>query len=231
MSDADIRANLKDVLARIERARERAGREEGSVTLVAVSKRHSVEAIRAAYDAGQRDFGENYAQEQRDKAEQLADLQDIRWHFIGHLQRNKAKFVAPSSSLVETVDSVRLVVELSRQAIRAERVVPCLAQVNVGGEDQKSGCEPEETAELLSAVEKTEGLTLEGLMTIPPWDLAAEETRRYFAALAQLRVEHGGPERLPQLSMGMSHDFEVAIEEGATLVRVGTAIFGQRAPR
>ena len=224
----DITENLQAVRKSIRDAAASCDRDPGSVTLVAVSKRHSTEAIRTAYAAGQRDFGENYAQEQRDKAVELADLDGIRWHFIGHLQRNKAKHVTPSCALVETVDSVRLVEELSRQAVRLDRVVSCLVQVNVGEEEQKFGCDREEVEEILVAVEEADGLALEGLMTIPPWDLEPQETRVHFSALAQLRERHGGRARLPHLSMGMSHDFQVAIEEGATMVRVGTAIFGPR---
>jgi pyridoxal phosphate enzyme (YggS family) len=224
----DIATNLADVGSRIAEAAADAGRDPSSVTLVAVSKVHPAAAIREAYAAGQRHFGENYAQELRDKARELADLPDLRWHFIGHLQRNKAKYVAPAAALVETVDSLRLARELSRQAERSERQLGCLVQVNVGGEEQKSGCEPEETEEILAAVEAADRLELHGLMTIPPFDLEADETRKWFVALRELRETLGGAKRLPQLSMGMSHDFDVAIEEGATIVRVGTAIFGPR---
>jgi len=224
----DIAKNLTEVRSRIASAAEDAGRDPAEVTLVAVSKVHPAQAIRDAYAAGQRHFGENYAQELRDKAAELADLPDIRWHFIGHLQRNKAKYVAPNAALIETVDSARLVGELSRQAERADRTFGCLVQVNVGGEEQKSGCEPSEAAEIIGAVESAPRLELAGLMTIPPWDLEADETRVWFKALRELRNEHGGTERLPHLSMGMSHDFEEAIDEGATIVRVGTAIFGAR---
>jgi len=218
-----IATNIAEVNERIEKAASRAGRDPEEIALVAVSKRHSEAAIREAYAAGQRRFGENYAQELRDKAVALADLEEIDWHFIGHLQRNKVKYVAPSCSLMETVDSTRLVEELARQATRFERSVGCLVQVNVGGEEQKSGCDPVETAPICEAVELAEGLTLSGLMTIPPWDLDAEGTRVHFAALRELRERHGGTARLPHLSMGMSHDFEEAVLEGATLVRVGTA--------
>ena len=166
----DIAKNLSVVRSRIADAATDAGRDPGEVTLVAVSKVHPAEAIRQAYDAGQRHFGENYAQELRDKAAELADLPDIRWHFIGHLQRNKAKYVAPNAALVETVGSTRLVDELQRQAERADRSFACLVQVNVGGEEQKSGCEPEETEEILTAVEAASRLELAGLMTIPPWN-------------------------------------------------------------
>ena len=140
----NITENLQAVRRSIREAASSCDRDPESVTLVAVSKRHSTEAIRTAYAAGQRDFGENYAQEQRDKAVDLADLDGIRWHFIGHLQRNKVKHVAPSCALVETVDSSRLVEELSRQAVRLDRVISCLVQVNVGEEEQKFGCDREE---------------------------------------------------------------------------------------
>lgn len=226
----DIAKRLESVRTRIEKSASRVGRPPFEVTLVAVSKKHSAEAIREAYGAGQRHFGENYAQELREKARDLEDLPDIHWHFIGHLQRNKAKYVVPYASLLETVDSLRLIEEVDRLAVRSRRVLPCLVQVNVGGEAQKSGCASGDADKLLQAVESAEGLEPRGLMTIPPWDLEAEETRKYFHLLKQLRDELGGKERLPELSMGMSHDFEEAIEEGATLVRVGTAIFGARVP-
>jgi pyridoxal phosphate enzyme (YggS family) len=224
----DIAKNLAEVRSRIAGAAAAADREPTEVILVAVSKVHPARAIREAYAAGQRHFGENYAQELRDKAAELADLPDIRWHFIGHLQRNKAKYVAPSAALVETVDSRRLVDELVRQAERADRELGCLVQVNVGGEEQKSGCEPDEAESIVAAVEAAPRLALAGLMTIPPWDLEADETRVWFEALRELRDRLGGADRLPHLSMGMSHDFEEAIDEGATIVRVGTAIFGAR---
>lgn len=223
-----LAARLETVRLRIVEATRRSGRDPRSVALVAVSKTHPSSAIREAYAAGQRLFGENYAQELRDKAQELSDLPDLEWHFIGHLQRNKAKYVAPSAALVETVDSLRLAEELADQANKRGRALDCLVQVNVGGEAQKSGCEPQEAEDLVRAVETLAGLRLRGLMTIPPFDLEASETRIHFAALARLRDFLGGPTRLPQLSMGMSHDFEAAIEEGATLVRVGTAIFGER---
>ena len=227
----NISKNLDNVRERIQKAALKAGRDPESVILVAVSKVHTASAIREAYAAGQRHFGENYAQELRDKALELKDLEDIHWHFIGHLQRNKVKHVAPNVSLMETVDSPRLIEELAKQATRLGRTIDCLIQVNVGKEEQKSGCTTGETPALLEMVEETDALELKGLMTIPPWDLEVEETRKYFIGLSELREKLGGPSRLPHLSMGMSHDFDVAIEEGATLVRVGTAIFGQRIRR
>jgi len=225
---SEIARNLAIVREHIARAATRSGRDPAGITLVAVSKFHPPEAVREAHAAGQLEFGENYAQDLRDKAQALADLPDLHWHFIGHLQRNKARLVVPHATLVETVDSTRLAAELDRQAGRTGQRLPCLVQVNVGGEEQKSGCAAGEAGEVLTAVESAAHLELAGLMTIPPFDLEADRTRIYFRELARLRDAHGGAARLPHLSMGMSHDFEAAIEEGATIVRVGTAIFGER---
>jgi pyridoxal phosphate enzyme (YggS family) len=197
------------------------------VRLVAVSKTKPASAVREAYAAGQRDFGENYAQELAEKAEQLADLPDIRWHFIGHLQSNKAKLVAPIAHLVHTIDSPSLARELAKRAEKLGRErLRVLVEVNVGGEAQKHGTQPDELAKLLDAVAAEQNLLLQGLMTIPPHDLV--EARRAFERLAELRDRHGGPTRLPELSMGMTDDLEVAVACGATIVRVGTAIFGAR---
>jgi pyridoxal phosphate enzyme (YggS family) len=224
----DIKSNLKAVREEIAEAAEGVGRDPAEVTLVAVSKVHSAEAIREAHAAGQRHFGENYAQELVEKDEALEDLDGIVWHFIGHLQRNKAKLVVQTGAMVETVDSVRLVAELVKQAERSDQHLDCLVQVNVGEEEQKSGVAKGAVEPILEAVQSAPRLTLAGLMTIPPFHLEAEETRKHFIALRELRETLGGPDRLPHLSMGMSHDFDVAVEEGATLVRVGTAIFGER---
>jgi hypothetical protein len=223
-----IGSRLAAVRERVALAAGRATRDANEITLVAVSKTHGPDAIREAYAAGQRDFGENYAQELRDKARALADLPGLRWHFIGHLQSNKAKMVAPCAALVETVASERLADELSRLAVGAGRQLPCLVQVNVGAEIQKSGCAPAAAAAVIAAVAAAPGLELAGLMTLPPFDLDAAQTRVHFRALRELRERLGGAARLPHLSMGMSHDFEEAIAEGATIVRVGTAIFGER---
>ena len=218
---------LAQVHARIERAAAAASREPQSVRLVAVSKTKPSEAIREAYAAGQRDFGENYAQELAEKAEQLTDLPDIRWHFIGHLQSNKAKLVAPVAHLVHTVDSPSLARELAKRTEKLGRErLRVLVEVNVGGEAQKHGVRPDDLPKLLDAVDAESRLLLQGLMTIPPHDL--DEARRAFEGLASLRDRHGGAARLPELSMGMTDDLEVAVACGATLVRVGTAIFGAR---
>ncbi len=227
----DIAKNLQGVRGRIAAAARRVHREPEEVTLVAVSKVHKETSIREAYGAGQRHFGENYAQELRDKGAALADLPDIIWHFIGHLQRNKAKMVVSTGAVIETVDSLRLVAELDGLAERSSRRISCLIQVNVGEEEQKSGVAAEEATALLEGVERAQHLDAGGLMTIPPFDLNPEETREHFIALRELRDSLGGAGRLPHLSMGMSNDYEVAVEEGATLVRVGTAIFGRRVTR
>lgn len=227
----DIAGNIQEVKARIADAARKVSRDPAEVTLVAVSKVHKEASIREAYGAGQRHFGENYAQELQGKGQALADLPDIVWHFIGHLQRNKAKMVVSTGAVIETVDSVRLVAELDRLGERLSCRIPCLIQVNVGEEEQKSGVAAEEAAALLEGVESSSNLDAEGLMTIPPFDLDPEETREHFIALRELRASLGGAGRLPHLSMGMSNDYEVAVEEGATLVRVGTAIFGRRIRR
>ena len=222
-----IAESLAEVRARIERAAASAARDPSTVRLVAVSKTKQASAIREAYAAGQRDFGENYAQELAEKAEALSDLPDIRWHFIGHLQSNKAKLVAPIAHLVHTIDSASLARELGKRIARLGRErLRVLVEVNVGGEAQKAGVKPDDLPGLLDAVDAEPNLHLQGLMTMPPHDL--DEARRAFEGLVALRERHGGAARLPKLSMGMTDDLEVAVACGATLVRVGTAIFGAR---
>lgn len=225
-----IQERLDEVRRRIDRALEAAARRPGAARLIGVSKRHEDGSLRAAYDAGLRDFGENYAQEFHAKATALAEL-EIRWHFIGAIQSNKAKILcdpAISSPMVHTVDRAKLVTALSTQAVRAGRELEVLIEVNFG-EAQKAGVAPEDVAPLLEQLADAQALRCVGLMCIPPVG-EPEETRKWFRSLAELR------DALPalpgvdlrELSMGMSADFEVAIEEGATLVRVGTAIFGPR---
>ena len=218
---------LAGVRERIERAAAAAGRDPASVKLVAVSKTHGPAAVREAHAAGQRVFGESYAQELVEKAAALADLANIEWHFIGHLQTNKARLVARAAHVVHTVDSTVLARELGKRVAREGRRMPVLVEVNVGGEAQKAGTSPGDLEEVLQAVKAQESLELRGLMTMPPaGDLSA--ARRVFETLVSLRNLHGGAARLPELSMGMSDDLEVAVACGATLVRVGTAIFGPR---
>jgi pyridoxal phosphate enzyme (YggS family) len=212
-----IEPNIEHVRYRIAAACARAERPPTSVTLCAVSKGHPPDAIRAAYAAGLRDFGENYVQQMLAKATQLADL-DIRWHFIGHVQRNKAKDVAARAALVHGVDSLALAEALDR---RAEASLSVLVQVNAGDETTKAGVAWDEVPALVEAIRGLPRLVCTGLMAIPP---PGEDNRARFRELAAL----AGRLELPQLSMGMSDDFEVAIEEGATIVRIGTAIFGPR---
>lgn len=224
----EIAARIEDVRRRIEEAAAKAGR-PGGVRLLAVSKTKSAEAVRAAYAAGQRAFGENYAQELAQKAEALRDLPDIEWHFIGRLQRNKAKQVVGVARAVHTVDRAELAVELGKRAAAAGVNLSVLVEVNVAGEASKGGCTPAEVGEVLAAVRAAPSLTAVGLMTIPPETEDPEGARPFFAALRALRDAHGGAAALPELSMGMTHDFAAAIAEGSTMVRVGTAIFGARA--
>jgi pyridoxal phosphate enzyme (YggS family) len=223
-----VGAALDAVRARIDAAAVRAGRDPAAVTLVAVSKTHGPEAVRAAYARGQRDFGENYVQELVAKADGLADLVDLRWHFIGHLQTNKCRDVAGRVAMVQSVDSARLARELGRRAVAVGRTVGILVQVNVAREAQKSGCEVGELAAILAEAEATPGVALRGLMTVPPAAGDPAASRPWFEALRALRDEHGGASRLPELSMGMTHDMAEAVAAGATMVRVGTAIFGAR---
>jgi hypothetical protein len=202
------------------------------VTLVAISKTQPAEAIREAYAAGQRHFGENYAQEWRDKSVALADLADLVWHFVGGLQSNKVKLLIPgepglarpSVAWIQTVDRPSLAQEISRRASAHGTVVRALIEVNVGAEASKSGCAQAEVPGLVELVSRLPSVELRGLMCIPPTD---DDPRPHFAALRKLRDALG----LAELSMGMSGDYPIAIEEGATLVRVGTALFGPRPPR
>jgi len=192
-----------------------------AVTLIAVSKTQPAEAIREAYAAGQRHFGENYAQEWRDKAAALADLADLTWHFIGSLQTNKVRYLAGKVGWVHTVDRPELARELSRRCAAAGASVKVLLEVNVGGEAQKGGCAPGEAPALAALVATLPALDLRGLTCIPP---PGDDPRPHFRALRALRDQLG----LAELSMGMSADWPVAVEEGATFVRIGTAIFGER---
>jgi pyridoxal phosphate enzyme (YggS family) len=224
-----IARRLDETRARIDAAARAAGRDADAIRLVAVSKTKPPESIREAYAAGQRAFGENYAQELATKAAALADLADIEWHFIGHLQSNKAKIVARHAHVVHTVDSVVLARELGKRTAKEGRPsLGVLIEVNVSKEPQKAGASPGEIAEVTAAVREQSSLVLRGLMTMPPaGDLNA--ARRVFETLVSLRNLHGGVAVLPELSMGMSDDLEIAVACGATLVRVGTAIFGPRA--
>ena len=223
----DITARLAEVDGRIRAAAARAERDPTEVRLIAVSKAKPAELIRAAFAAGQRDFGENYVQELVQKRGALSDLEGIRWHFIGGLQRNKARQVV-DVALVQSVDRGELGVELERRARAGGKRIDVLVEVNLGGEAQKSGCSPDVLPGLLDQLRALDALAVQGLMTVPPLDAEADRTRLLFRELARLRDRHREALGRGELSMGMSHDFEEAIEEGATLVRVGTAIFGAR---
>jgi pyridoxal phosphate enzyme (YggS family) len=194
------------------------------VTLVAVSKTQPASAIREAYAAGQRHFGENYAQEWREKADALADLDGLVWHFVGSLQTNKVRTLAGRVAFVHTVDREELAREISKRWQKAGAVARVLVEVNVGGEATKSGCAPAEAERLVAAARGLPALEVAGLMCIPP---PTDDPRPHFRALRALRDRLG----LAELSMGMTADFPIAIEEGATIVRVGTAIFGERTRR
>lgn len=224
MTGEGLAARLAAVRERVARAAERAGRRAEEVTLVAVGKTHPAEAIRAAVAAGARDLGENYVQELRAKQAELGELAGVRWHFVGRLQKNKAKDVVGRVALVHAVDSAELAAVLSRRAAVAAVTQDILVEVNVAGEATKAGVAPAEVPALVAAIGALPALRCVGLMTMPPPVERADDNRPYFRAVAALARALG----LPQLSMGMSDDFEVAIEEGATIVRVGTAIFGER---
>lgn len=225
-------ARLAALQARIRAAEAAAGRAAGEVRLVAVSKTHPAEAVREAIAAGVTDIGENYIQEARDKFEALRGTR-VTWHFIGHLQTNKAKYAVRMFDLIHTVDSYRLALELDRCARAIHKVQAVLIQVNVAGEESKSGVAPEEALPLVRRAAALENLAVRGLMTLPPFFNAPEKVRPFFAALRRLREDLAAQPianvSMQALSMGMTGDFEAAVAEGATLVRIGTALFGERA--
>lgn len=234
----DVAHNLDTVRQQIRTAARAAGRDPAEVTLVAVSKGQPPEAIRAAYEAGQRDFGENYVQEWQGKAQALADLVDLRWHFLGHLQRNKVKLVVGHVHLLHAVDDMQGLDEMARTAHTARLQQDVLLQVNLAEEGQKRGCTEADADLFTEVLLRSPGLRLQGLMVLPPASDDPEASRPWFARLRNLRdrlaKEHAGQPQAPNrwlLSMGMSADFAVAIAEGATHIRVGTALFGPRLPR
>jgi pyridoxal phosphate enzyme (YggS family) len=222
--------NLNAVQERIAKAASRTGRDPQGVTLVAVTKMMPVERIREAINAGQRVFGENRVQEAQAKIEALG--REVQWHLIGHLQRNKVKSACDLFDLIESVDSLRLAQDINVRAAQRDIVMPILIQVNIGDEATKSGVPAAETLALVLQVSALPHVAIRGLMCVPPAVEIAEHARPFFVELRTL-AEQIARERIPtvamsELSMGMSHDFEVAIEEGATMVRVGSAIFGPR---
>ena len=229
-----IPANLTEIRQRIAAAAKAAGRGADDVTLVAVSKTFSADHVRAAYAAGQRDFGENKVQEALQKIGATADL-EIRWHLIGHLQSNKAKKAAPAFAAIHAIDSVDLVRRVDAAAAETGAAPELFIQVDLAGEETKFGAPEADVPAIAQAAVECRAARLRGLMVLPPWFDDAEQARPYFRRLREWRdrlIAEGIPgDRLRDLSMGMSHDFEVAIQEGATLVRVGTAIFGKRTVR
>jgi len=229
--------NLARVRERIAAAARRAGRKPEEITLLGVSKTFPVERIREAHAAGLRVFGENRVQEFADKAGSLHDLADAEWHLIGHLQSNKAAKAAGLFGAIDSVDSVRLAEKLNGAAENAGKTLPILFEINVGGEDAKSGIAPasQELEQILLAAPSWGNLKVRGLMTVPPYSENPEEARPLFRHLREIRDQISSRKLsaigMEVLSMGMSHDFDVAIEEGSTCVRVGTAIFGLRESR
>ncbi|HTQ23596.1 MAG TPA: YggS family pyridoxal phosphate-dependent enzyme [Candidatus Binataceae bacterium] len=226
LSHSEIATRIAAVRERIARAAGRAGRDPEAVRLVLATKTQPPEALRAAYAAGAREFGENYVQEAAAKQDLLAELDDLRWHLIGHLQTNKAREAANRFALIHGLDTARLARALARARPAAR--VPVLIEVNLGGEASKSGVAPDAAERLVEDARAT--VEILGLMTIPPPAPDAERSREHFAALRAMRDRLAAATglALSELSMGMTDDFEVAIEEGATIVRVGRAIFGER---
>jgi len=227
----EIEENVARVRERIGAACRRCGRGPDDVKLLAISKTFPPESIRAAYEVGLRDFGENRVQEAKAKRPALADL-SITWHLVGHLQTNKAKAGRELFHWVHSVDSFRLAQKLEQAAAPGGGRLPILLEVNLGGEESKAGVGESETAQLAEQISQLATLEIRGLMVIPPYFADPEQVRPYFRRLRELAQEiearNIGSVSMRELSMGMSHDFEVAIEEGATIIRVGTAIFGQR---
>lgn len=217
------------VLENIAEVCKKTGRNADDVKVVAVSKTFPVETIQKAYEAGLRIFGENRAQDFRDKTPLLP--QDIEWHFIGHLQKNKIKYVIPRAELVQSVDSLKLAKALSDYALRNDKIQPVLLEVNTSGEKSKFGAAPQEAVDLFQRVDELSGLSLKGLMTIGPFTDDEQAIRKAFRLLVKIKRElekYLSENKLAVLSMGMTHDYKIAIEEGSNMVRLGTAIFGAR---
>ncbi|MBE5907549.1 MAG: YggS family pyridoxal phosphate-dependent enzyme [Lachnospiraceae bacterium] len=225
-----VQENLTQVEANIAAACKRAGRSRDEVTLIAVTKTKPVEMLQEAYDWGSRNFGENKVQEIMDKYDKLPS--DIQWHMIGHLQRNKVKYIVDKVCLIHSVDSYRLAEEINIQAKKRGVVVPILIEVNIADEQSKFGVRPEETMQLVREISSLDGVSIRGLMCIAPYVVDSEENRPFFRKIKALSIdiekENIDNVSMDILSMGMTGDYEVAIEEGATMVRVGTGIFGER---
>lgn len=230
MSQSVLKENYANVLKNVHNACERAGRKTDDVTLIAVSKTKPVEMLQEIYDCGCRDFGENKVQEIMDKYDKLPN--DIRWHMIGHLQTNKVKYIVDKVYMIHSVDSIKLAKEISKEAVKKNVIVKVLLEVNVAKEETKFGLLTEEVLDFYKEVIDLPGLKVCGLMTIAPYVENSEENRQHFVNLKQLMVDIESEKTdnisVGELSMGMTGDYEVAIEEGATYVRVGTGIFGER---
>ncbi|MCI5857469.1 MAG: YggS family pyridoxal phosphate-dependent enzyme [Agathobacter sp.] len=225
-----LKENLAQVEANIQKACEKSGRTRQEVTLIAVSKTKPVEMLQTIYDCGVRDFGENKVQEMCDKMDVLP--KDIKWHMIGHLQTNKVKYIVGKTELIHSVDSVHLAAEIQKQAVKKNVTVPILIEVNIAEEESKFGIHKEDTIAMVREIATMDHLQIKGLMTIAPFVENAEDNRLYFREIKQLSVDIKNQNidnvSMDVLSMGMTGDYMVAIEEGATLVRVGTGIFGER---
>ena len=225
-----VRENLETVEANIRKACANAGRSRDEVTLIAVSKTKPISMLMEAYDSGIRIFGENKVQEMCDKYEQMP--KDIQWHMIGHLQRNKVKYIIDKAALIHSVDSLRLAETIQEEAAKHQVVMPILVEVNVAMEETKFGTSLAEAMELVEQISHFPNIRIEGLMTIAPFVEDPEENRKYFRTLKKLAVDINNKNidnvHVRILSMGMTNDYMVAIEEGATMVRVGTGIFGER---
>ncbi len=227
----DIKENLEKIYETIRKSAEKVGRKPNEIILLGASKTQPVEKIVEAYNAGLKYFGENKVQEGMKKIDELKPkYPDIYWHFIGGLQTNKAKYVVKYFELIHSVDRKSLVDEIDKRAKKLDKVQECLIEVNIGDEETKYGVNPEDLEELYEYCLSKENIRILGLMCIPPYSEDKEQSRKYFIKLRELKekLEDKYKVKLPHLSMGMSNDFDIAIEEGATIVRVGTAIFGER---
>ena len=227
---ADIKENLANVRKNIEDACKKVGRDVSEVTLITVSKTKPLSDLRIAYEEGSRDFGENKVQELVSKIDEMPS--DVKWHLIGHLQRNKVKYIAGKVAMIHSVDSYRLAEEINVQAKKNSCVIPILIEINIAGEDTKFGIKPEEAEELIREISELENVKVSGLMTIAPNVANPEENRAYFKAMKDLFVDISSKNidnvEMKVLSMGMTNNYTVAVEEGATMIRVGTGIFGAR---
>ncbi len=225
-----LKENLTKVEENIQKACDKAGRDRSEVTLIAVSKTKPVEMLKEIYDEGIREFGENKVQEMCEKMELLPD--DIKWNMIGHLQTNKVKYIIGKTSLIHSVDSLKLAEEIQKQAVKHDVIADILVEVNIANEESKFGISKDETIQMVKDIAKLDHLRIKGLMTIAPFVENPEDNRLYFREIKQLSVDINNQNidnvSMDILSMGMTGDYMVAIEEGATMVRVGTGIFGER---